>query len=42
MPGDIRNIGARGYSTMPVQEKQSHRDCDGRGGDQNLLSQCCP
>jgi hypothetical protein len=42
MLGDIRNTGARGYTTMPVQEKQSHRDCDGCGGDQNLLSQGCP
>jgi hypothetical protein len=38
--GDIRNADARGQSTMPVQGKQSYRDCDGRDGDQNLLSQC--
>ncbi len=42
MLGDIPNTGAREYNTMPIQEKQSHRDCDGRGGDENLLSRCCP
>src|ERR1019366_3319122 len=40
MLGDIRNTGARGYTTMPVQAKQSYRDCDGRDGDENLFSQC--
>ena len=40
MPGDIRNTGARGSTTMPVQEKQPDRDCDGRDGDQNLFPQC--